>query len=210
VPTFLAEMDGMHEVAAFVMLATNRPSDLDSAVLREGRCDRKILVSRPTRDDARALFGFYLKDRPCGLEVDELAEKAVADLYDPGHVLYVVHMHDGRTRTISIGQLTSGAQIAGLVEGATGFAIDREIATGDAAGIIADDFTRAIARTLKEARELSHPAEVAAFCEDFAEQVSHVDRMTAEGRPRRASLIAPAPAPVEMFMHENRERMPRA
>src|SRR5690606_17531596 len=50
VATFLAEMDGMQESGAFVLLATNRPEVIDQAVLRDGRCDFKIVVKRPTRD----------------------------------------------------------------------------------------------------------------------------------------------------------------
>src|SRR3546814_10381124 len=44
VATFIAEMDGMQESGAFMLLATNRPEVIDQAVLRDGRCDFKITV----------------------------------------------------------------------------------------------------------------------------------------------------------------------
>src|SRR5208283_4208865 len=52
VPMFLSEMDGLDENHAIVMLATNRPKMLDPAVVREGRVDRHIKVSRPTVETA--------------------------------------------------------------------------------------------------------------------------------------------------------------
>ena len=48
VPTFLSEMGGMEESGALVLLATNRADILDPAVVRDGRVDVKVYVSRPT------------------------------------------------------------------------------------------------------------------------------------------------------------------
>src|SRR3546814_18700976 len=50
VATFIAEMDGMQESGAFMLLATNRPEVIDHAVLRDGRCDFKITVKKPTAE----------------------------------------------------------------------------------------------------------------------------------------------------------------
>ncbi|KAL7947154.1 AAA domain-containing protein [Trichoderma barbatum] len=56
---FLKEWDGMEETNAFIMVATNRPFDLDDAVLR--RLPRKILVDLPLEDDRRAILKLQLK-----------------------------------------------------------------------------------------------------------------------------------------------------
>ena len=55
VPMFCAELDGietLHDVV--VILASNRPDLIDPAVLRPGRIDRKVKVSRPNREEAGA------------------------------------------------------------------------------------------------------------------------------------------------------------
>lgn len=57
---FLKEWDGMEETSAFIMVATNRPFDLDDAVLR--RLPRKLLVDLPLRDDRAAILKLLLRD----------------------------------------------------------------------------------------------------------------------------------------------------
>lgn len=56
---FLKEWDGMEETSAFIMVATNRPFDLDDAVLR--RLPRKILVDLPTKEDRAAILKLLLR-----------------------------------------------------------------------------------------------------------------------------------------------------
>jgi SpoVK/Ycf46/Vps4 family AAA+-type ATPase len=57
---FLREWDGMSDTKAFIMVATNRPFDLDDAVLR--RLPRKILVDLPLQPDREAIISLLLKD----------------------------------------------------------------------------------------------------------------------------------------------------
>ncbi|KAH8677535.1 hypothetical protein BX600DRAFT_450062 [Xylariales sp. PMI_506] len=56
---FLREWDGMDTTKAFIMVATNRPFDLDDAVLR--RLPRKILVDLPLEIDRAAILRIHLK-----------------------------------------------------------------------------------------------------------------------------------------------------
>ena len=56
---FLKEWDGMEETSAFIMVATNRPFDLDDAVLR--RLPRKILVDLPLTNDRGAILQLLLR-----------------------------------------------------------------------------------------------------------------------------------------------------
>ncbi|KAK5988704.1 Outer mitochondrial transmembrane helix translocase [Cladobotryum mycophilum] len=56
---FLKEWDGMEETNAFIMVATNRPFDLDDAVLR--RLPRKILVDLPLQTDRLAILNLLLR-----------------------------------------------------------------------------------------------------------------------------------------------------
>ena len=56
---FLREWDGMTELSTFIMVATNRPFDLDEASLR--RLPRRILVDLPTEKDREAILKIHLK-----------------------------------------------------------------------------------------------------------------------------------------------------
>ncbi|KAL6717343.1 hypothetical protein ACLMJK_005258 [Lecanora helva] len=57
---FLREWDGMTEMSAFIMVATNRPFDLDEASLR--RLPRRLLVDLPVEKDREAILQIHLKD----------------------------------------------------------------------------------------------------------------------------------------------------
>ncbi|CAH0017555.1 unnamed protein product [Clonostachys rhizophaga] len=72
---FLKEWDGMEETSAFIMVATNRPFDLDDAVLR--RLPRKILIDLPLQDDRTAILHLLLKDEKLEetVSLEELAER---------------------------------------------------------------------------------------------------------------------------------------
>ncbi|KAL2829354.1 hypothetical protein BJY01DRAFT_227978 [Aspergillus pseudoustus] len=70
---FLKEWDGMNNLSTFIMVATNRPFDLDDAVLR--RLPRRLLVDLPTEQDRLAILKIHLKDEVLDSSVD-LAELA--------------------------------------------------------------------------------------------------------------------------------------
>jgi SpoVK/Ycf46/Vps4 family AAA+-type ATPase len=70
---FLREWDGMNDLSAFIMVATNRPFDLDDAVLR--RLPRRLLVDLPTEEDRHAVLKIHLKEEQLHDSVD-LAELA--------------------------------------------------------------------------------------------------------------------------------------
>ena len=72
---FLKEWDGMEETNAFIMVATNRPFDLDDAVLR--RLPRKLLIDLPLRDDRAAIMRLLLRGEQLAPEIslDEIADQ---------------------------------------------------------------------------------------------------------------------------------------
>ena len=60
----LTEMDGFDKNATIVVIAaTNRPDTLDPALMRAGRFDRKIYVSRPTLEERIEIFTYYLEKK---------------------------------------------------------------------------------------------------------------------------------------------------
>ncbi len=79
VPTFLSEMDGFDEHSPIMILSTNLPKQIDSAILREGRIDLKIEIKRPEHADAIDIFKIHLKTAKLVDKCEDLA-KAGADL----------------------------------------------------------------------------------------------------------------------------------
>ena len=67
----LGEMDGFAGTESVIVLAaTNRPDILDPALLRPGRFDRHITVSRPTLNGRLAIFKVHVRKVPLGENVD--------------------------------------------------------------------------------------------------------------------------------------------
>ncbi|MCH2181326.1 MAG: ATP-dependent zinc metalloprotease FtsH [Mariniblastus sp.] len=67
----LGEMDGFQATeSVIVVAATNRPDVLDPALLRPGRFDRHVTVSRPTLAGREAIFKVHVRDVPLAESVD--------------------------------------------------------------------------------------------------------------------------------------------
>jgi len=79
---FLTELDGLrqHENNIAILAATNvSENELDPAIMRAGRFDRKIHVTLPNLKEREELFNFYLKKigHDDSVRADVLAKKAV-------------------------------------------------------------------------------------------------------------------------------------
>ncbi len=85
---FLREWDGMKEVTALIMVATNRPFDLDDAVVR--RLPRRILVDLPTEKDREGILRILLKSEvlDAGVSLAKLA--ADTPLYSGSDLKHLV------------------------------------------------------------------------------------------------------------------------
>ena len=67
----LGEMDGFDKTDSVIILAaTNRPDILDPALLRPGRFDRHVTVSRPTKAGRLAIFKVHVREVPLAEDVD--------------------------------------------------------------------------------------------------------------------------------------------
>lgn len=80
VPQILAELDGFESADANPMLflgATNKPWNLDPAIMRPGRFDDRIYVSLPDQPARRKILELNLTGRPCSddVDVDQLAQR---------------------------------------------------------------------------------------------------------------------------------------
>lgn len=70
----LVEMDGFTtQKPVFVLGATNRPDQLDSALLRPGRFDRRITVDLPDRAGREKILRLHLTGKPMSAGVDVAA-----------------------------------------------------------------------------------------------------------------------------------------
>jgi cell division protease FtsH len=67
----LGEMDGFQpNESVIIIAATNRPDILDPALLRPGRFDRHVTVSRPTKNGRLEIFKVHVRKVPLAADVD--------------------------------------------------------------------------------------------------------------------------------------------
>ena len=187
VPMFCAEMDGIESLQdVVIILATNRPDLIDPAILRPGRIDRKIKVTRPDAEAAKDIFRIYLTpELPIAAEelldttndesstdaVPNLipAEKAVEDLIaqivdemfreNEENRFLEVALRSGRRDILYRGHLCSGAIIESIVQRAKESALKRAIQnTEKESGISRADLLDALAAEYRES-EIFPPTE---------------------------------------------------
>ena len=188
VPMFCAEMDGIESLQdVVIILATNRPDLIDPAILRPGRIDRKIKVTRPDADAAKDIFRIYLTPElpiaeeallgSVSVDVDgktappELipAEKAVEDLIaqvvdemfreSEENRFLEVALRSGRRDILYRGHLCSGAIIESIVQRAKETALKRAIQNPEKeSGISRADLLDALAAEYRES-EIFPPTE---------------------------------------------------
>jgi proteasome-associated ATPase len=134
VPTFLAEMDGLDDAGAMVLLATNMPNSLDPAVVRPGRIDRKIKISRPDSISSKEILKIHLRGKRLSITVDEAADLIVDALFNS----------DIRVQNRPISEVLNGAMLEGIVSRATSLAIKSDIRRGKLGGITSQHIEDAI------------------------------------------------------------------
>jgi proteasome-associated ATPase len=150
VPMFCAEMDGIESLRdVVIILASNRPDLIDPAVLRPGRIDRKIKVSRPGREEAAEILRVYLADDlplDAALVAEHGGDRRAARLALITQVVDLIYRRADETRLLSVrlrsgqhmtlyrGDLVSGAILAAIVQRAKERAIERAIQPGTPVG----------------------------------------------------------------------------
>lgn len=181
VATFLAEMDGLEDSGALVILATNRPESIDAAILRDGRCDRKIKVERPSREAAQVIFERCLEGVPLspGCNAAEVADYAVGSFFLP-HRRLVEIKTEKATHYLTLGDIVNGAMIGSIVEMAKGNAFRRDLARdGKPSGVGQSDIEEAIVAVTEQNRDVNHSYAL----------IERVDRLGLSNVPLMASPI---------------------
>ncbi len=170
VPMFCSEMDGIESLRdVVIILASNRPDLIDPAVLRPGRIDRKIKVSRPNREAAGEILKVYLReDLPLdaayvaarGGETATAFQSLIGEVIetifkrtDENRVLSI-RLRNGQNKVLFRGDLVSGAILSSIVQRAKEKAIDRTIQSGTPAGLMAKDVLDAVSEEFREGEML--------------------------------------------------------
>ncbi len=192
VPQFLSEIDGVERLRNVIVIgASNRQDLIDPAVLRAGRLDVKIRISRPDAVAAHEIFSKYvIQDLPFAAEeverhggdrralVDRLIVMTVDAMYamsEENKFLEVTYV-SGEKEILYFKDFASGALIEGIVSRAKKYAIKRVIATNEK-GIKADDLLRAIRDEFKEHEDLpntTNPDDWAKIAGKKGEKIVHV------------------------------------
>ncbi len=168
VPMFCAELDGiesLHDVV--VILASNRPDLIDPAILRPGRIDRKVKVTRPSRVEADEILQIYVSP---GIPLDSDLIKAHEGNHEPARQSIIstmldhlfartdenrvlsIRLRNGRREILYRRDLLSGAILASMVRRAKERAVERDIETGThgQGGITEEDLLVAVKEEFKE------------------------------------------------------------
>jgi proteasome-associated ATPase len=175
VPMFCAEMDGIESLQQMVIiLASNRADMIDPAILRPGRIDRKIKVSRPTKKGSEEIYRIYITPNlplePALLHehggdalkaIDSIITQVIDAQFSQREEnrFLEVTLRSGRHEYLHRGDLVSGAIIAGIVERAKETAIKRAIASPEPTGLNTKDFLEAL-RTEYQQNDIFPPNDI--------------------------------------------------
>jgi proteasome-associated ATPase len=169
VAQFLSEIDGVEALENVIVIgASNRQDLIDPAVLRPGRLDLKVKVSRPDRDAARQILQKYLtsdlplhesamakygedRDTVCLRMIDELID----NMYSTGdeNKFLEVTYAKGEREIFYFKDFASGAMLENVVARAKRKAVKRFLLNGEH-GITADDLIQSVREEFKENEDL--------------------------------------------------------
>ncbi|CAI4032725.1 Proteasome-associated ATPase [Nitrospira tepida] len=203
VPQFLSEIDGVERLRNVIVIgASNRQDLIDPAVLRAGRLDVKVKVSRPDASSARDIFSIYVTtELPFDPEevkrhgndpaafVEHVIAMTVDRMYstsDENKFIEVTYAN-GEKETLYFKDFASGALIEGIVSRAKKFAVKRAIAN-EGQGLRADDLIRAIREEFKEHEDLpntTNPDDWAKIAGKKGEKIVHIRTIIGGGSEAR-------------------------
>ncbi len=169
VAQFLSEIDGVESLENVIVIgASNRQDLIDPAVLRPGRLDLKVKVSRPDREAARDIFKKYLtpdlpleeatvanyggdKEVACSKMIDHVID----NMYSTGdeNKFLEVTYAKGEREIFYFKDFSSGAMLENIVARAKRKAVKRVI-NGGVRGITEEDLIKSVREEFKENEDL--------------------------------------------------------
>ncbi|MEZ4352082.1 MAG: proteasome ATPase [Myxococcota bacterium] len=169
VAQFLSEIDGVEALENVIVIgASNRQDLIDPAVLRPGRLDLKVKVSRPDRDAARDIFHKYLTpDLPLheasvakfggdkATACSKMIEEVIDNMYSTGdeNKFLEVTYAKGEREIFYFKDFSSGAMLENIVARAKRKAVKRFLEGGEH-GIRAEDMIESVREEFKENEDL--------------------------------------------------------
>ena len=199
VPQLLSELDGVEALKNVIVIgASNREDLIDPAILRPGRLDVKIKISRPDPVAARQIFRIYLdQDIPFDAEqlarfddrsafLDDMIDRTVDLMYseeEENRFLEVTYANGDR-EILFFKDFSSGAMIENIVRRAKKDAIKRQI-DGGTIGLKDEDLMKAIKQEFREHEDLpntTNPDDWAKISGKKGERITYVRTLiTGEG-----------------------------
>ena len=199
VPQLLSEIDGVETLKDVIVIgASNREDMIDPAILRPGRLDVKIKISRPDQDAAREIFAVYLhKGLPLhpdlvkanGGDEQQAVEWLIAEtcrrMYseDAANRFLEVTYANGEKEILYFRDFNSGAMIENIVARAKKLAIKRYLDEGQK-GIKSEDMFTAIREEFKENEDLpntTNPDDWARISGKKGERIVYVRTLISDG-----------------------------
>jgi proteasome-associated ATPase len=169
VAQFLSEIDGVESLKNVIVIgASNRQDLIDPAVLRPGRLDLKVKVSRPDAKSAHEIFTKYLKpelpfhrvaEERYGSDPVKIADGLIGDTIENMYAtteenkFLEVTYAKGEREIFYFKDFASGAMIQNIVDRAKKKAVKRLIEDGER-GIQLDDLIDAVREEFKENEDL--------------------------------------------------------
>jgi proteasome-associated ATPase len=169
VAQFLSEIDGVEALKNVIVIgASNRQDLIDPAVLRPGRLDLKVKVSRPDKPAAFEIFTkYFTPDLPlhpsmtqrygadAARVVEQMLRETIEKMYSTGdeNKFLEVTYAKGEREIFFFKDFSSGAMIENIVARAKKMAVKRLIDAGER-GIKIDDLHTAVREEFKENEDL--------------------------------------------------------
>ena len=207
VPQLLSELDGVESLRNVIVIgASNREDLIDPAILRPGRLDVKIKISRPDQRAAREIFGIYLTaDLPyqeaevqaargdTARMLQDLISTVVEDMYSEkkeNRFLEVTYANGDR-EVLFFKDFSSGAMIENIVRRSKKSAIKRYLIGGET-GIGRDDLLAAVRREFREHEDLpntTNPDDWAKISGKKGERIVYVRTLLEDGEGRMVETV---------------------
>ncbi len=169
VAQFLSEIDGVESLKNVIVIgASNRQDLIDPAVLRPGRLDLKVKVSRPDAKSAHDIFTKYLKpelpfhrstEEHYGSDTQKITDGLIRDTIDNMYAtteenkFLEVTYAKGEREIFYFKDFSSGAMIQNIVDRAKKKAVKRLIEQNER-GIQLDDLINSVRDEFKENEDL--------------------------------------------------------
>lgn len=107
----------------------------------------------------------------------DLARLGSEEIFSPRRVLYTIEKKDKSTVSFTLGSIVNGGMIAGVVDQATSLALQRDLQSGNSAGLCRNDIPAAVDAIEAQNRDLNFTDELAEFVHDFRDDVVGIQKL---------------------------------